>query len=186
MGKKLKQVIKISKNAIPVAKKAMPAISTVVNSMNLLENASTIVKPIAEDIREKNSERAKRIDAIQMKKDDQIVIKIEKANVFACAVDEASAFNLFLKKLNDLREKKIISNDIKIQREQIVLIEKLKRIVDSGGAIKDYIYRIEIEDKVAEKVERIGIEEAEVKTVKKPQIKFSRPLKRKHFFNKNK
>lgn len=182
MGKKLKQVIKISKRAIPVAKKAMPVIASVVSSMNLLENASTIVKPIAENIREKNSERAKRIDAVQMKKDGQIVVKIEKANIFACAVDEVSAFNLFLIKLNDLREKKIISSDVKIQKEQIALIEKLNRIAESGGALERYIYRIEIEEEIEEKSEekRVRIK------LDKPKFNFSHSLKNNISFGKSK
>ena len=138
-----KKAIKSAKSILPVIKKMGPAISKITNSVDLLENTSDLAKPFLEDARSKSIEKSKRIFAFQTVVEDQVKIAIPKAGLSISEANEALALEHFVKRLEKLRDSKILNSDKKIQKAQKILIDKLNQIRNDEGEIKDYIYRIE-------------------------------------------
>jgi hypothetical protein len=150
MGK-LKKILALTKKVTPVVKKAIPGISTAINSIDVLENTSKIAKPFVDDARIKGIEKSKRIEAQQTLDGDKIIISIEKAGIIAISENEELAFQLFVSKLEKLKEKRVLNSDKKIRKEQKKLIDKVSMILEDQGDIRNYIYRIEFTHEQIEK-----------------------------------
>ncbi|MDF1618786.1 hypothetical protein, partial [Petrocella sp. FN5] len=133
----------LSKKATPAIKKVIPAISTAINSIDVLENTSKIAKPFVDDARIKGIEKSKIIEAHQTFDGDNTIIAIERAGIKAISENEDSAFELFVSKLERLREKRVLSSDKKIRKEQKKIIDKVSMIIGDQGDIRNYIYRTE-------------------------------------------
>ncbi|VDN46658.1 protein of unknown function [Petrocella atlantisensis] len=142
MGK-IKKILDLSKKATPAIKKVMPAISTAINSIDVLENTSKIAKPFVDDARIKGIEKSKIIEAHQTFDGDNTIIAIERAGIIAISESEDSAFELFVSKLERLREKRVLSSDKKVRKEQKKIIDKVSMIIGDQGDIRNYIYRTE-------------------------------------------
>lgn len=142
MGK-LKKILDVTKKATPAMKKVVPVLSTAINSIDMLENTSKIAKPFVDDARTKGIEKSKIIEAYQTTDGDKIIIAIEEAGIIAISECEDSAFELFVSKLEKLREKRVLNSDRKIKKEQKKLIDKISMIVDDEGDLRNYIYRTE-------------------------------------------
>ena len=132
----------IIKKVAPTVKKIAPKLVNILSSIDLLENTTAIAKPFVEDVRNKNIEKSKRIHALQAEKDGKVIISMEKAGILVIEKTEEEAFKHFIYKLINLKEKRILSDNKKIRREQLILIEKINSILSDGGNIEDYIYRI--------------------------------------------
>lgn len=144
--KKIKGLASKLKVVKPLAKKVPSAALGVIRYLGILEDTSQLVKPIVSDVMGRNIEKFKRIDADQFRRNGRVIIMIEKADIVASAKTEAVAFELFVRQLLHLRRKKIVSNDKKVRRAQLVLIEKIRRIEADGGNLAEYVYRIQSDE----------------------------------------
>ncbi len=144
--KKIKGLASKLKVVKPLAKKVPSAALGVIRYLGILEDTSQLVKPIVSDVMGRNIEKFKRIDADQFRRNGRVIIMIEKADIVASAKTEAVAFELFVRQLLHLRRKKIVSNDKKVRRAQLALIEKIRRIEADGGNLAEYVYRIQSDE----------------------------------------
>jgi hypothetical protein len=139
---------KISKALFTRAKRLAPAIGQLMSTLDVVETTGRLVKPMVDDGFTKQRERLKRIFVKQEKQFESYVISHTKTGIKEIGSTEAEALAYFVKRLEALQKKRVLSANGKRRRAELKLIEKLKAIETDGETIAQHVYRIEVDNRM--------------------------------------
>lgn len=138
----IKKMISPLSKLAPAAKKIIPTIGNFLSALDLVDNIVRLAKPFFDDVRDKSIEDSKKIYAYQINTDESVTVYKKKVDIEITADTEAEAFKKFIMELENLKDRRMLSSNKKIQREQIKLIKKLDDIEKSEEDFKKYLFRI--------------------------------------------
>lgn len=141
--KRVKKLLKSAKKIGPAAKKITPVLSNVLSLLDIADHTTQIIKPFVDDMREKTLEQSKIIYAYQSVDQDKVIISIEQAGIISTGINEELTLKSFVVALTTLQDKKVLSHQKTIRKNQEALINQINRILSDGGKVEDYIYRIQ-------------------------------------------
>ena len=128
------------------SKKVIPVLGNFLSTLDLVDNIFRFAKPFFDDARDKNIEESKKIYAYQVNTLDKVIIYKSKVGIEISGDNEEDAFRSFAQEIKELKEKRKVSSNKKIRKEQLKLIRKIDNIEKDNEDFQKYLYRIVIDN----------------------------------------